>query len=124
MGSNTKSKLLGRRRRKLRVHKKVLGDSERPRLTVHRSLRHMNAQIIDDSAGSTICSLSTKSKEVIEQAGGVKGKIAMGGLLGKLLAQKAKEKGVEKIRFDRGGHAYHGRVRAVAEAAREEGLEF
>ncbi len=124
MGRYTSKKTLGRRRRKLRVHKKVLGDAARPRLCVYRSLKHLSAQIIDDTSGVTLCSLTTASKEFAGQAAELKGKTAKSTLLGKLLAQKAKEKGITTIRFDRGGNNYHGRVRALAEAAREEGLEF
>lgn len=124
MGRYTSKKRLGRQRRKARVHKKVLGDSDRPRLCVYRSLKHMSAQIIDDVTGNTLCSATTTSKEFADEASAVKGKAARSGLLGKLLAQKAMEKGIKTIRFDRGGNAYHGRVRALGEAAREEGLVF
>jgi len=120
----TSKKALGRMRRKARVHKKVIGDPGRPRLCVYRSLKHMSAQIIDDLNCTTLCSVTTVSKDFAEKSADLKGKTARGGLLGKLLAQKAMEKGIKEIRFDRGGNAYHGRVRALAEAAREEGLVF
>lgn len=124
MGRYTSKKAMGRQRRKARVHKKVLGDSGRPRLCVYRSLKHISAQIIDDVSGTTLCSLTTASKDFADKAADVKGKKARSGLLGKMLAQKAIEKGINTIRFDRGGNAYHGRIRALAESAREEGLVF
>ena len=112
-----------RKLRHTRVRKKVRGTSERPRLNVYRSLNHMYAQIIDDLAGSTLVAASSNDKEI-------KGKMKTGSnieaakLVGVMLAKKAEEKGVKKVVFDRGGYMYHGRVKALADAAREGGLEF
>jgi large subunit ribosomal protein L18 len=106
-----------------RVRKKISGTTERPRLNVFRSLKNIYVQIIDDTTGTTIVSAST-----IDEA--VKGKIAYGGNkeaakeVGKLIAQKAIEKGIKQVVFDRGGYLYHGRVAELAEGAREGGLEF
>ncbi|RME68078.1 MAG: 50S ribosomal protein L18 [Nitrospirae bacterium] len=112
-----------RKRRHLRVRKKVFGTPERPRLSVYGSLNHMYAQIIDDTVGHTLCAASTLDKEL-------KGKFSHGGnveaarMVGQLIAKRAIEKGIKKVVFDRGGFKYHGRVKALADAAREAGLEF
>lgn len=106
-----------------RVRKKITGTPERPRLNVFRSLKNIYVQVIDDTTGTTLVSAST-----IDEA--VKGKIAYGGNkeaakeVGKLIAQKAIEKGIKQVVFDRGGYLYHGRVAELAEGAREGGLEF
>lgn len=112
-----------RQRKHERVRKRISGTPERPRLNVFRSLKHIYAQIIDDTTGSTLVSAST-----VDEA--LKGKLNYGGNkeaareVGKLLARKALEKGITKVVFDRGGYLYHGRVRELAEGAREGGLEF
>jgi len=112
-----------RKRRHLRVRKKVQGTPERPRLNVFRSDKHIYAQIIDDTKGVTLASASTLDKEL-------KGSIAHGGnvdaarKVGELIAKRAQSNGITKVVFDRGGYLYHGRVKALAEAAREAGLEF
>jgi large subunit ribosomal protein L18 len=112
-----------RQRRHLRVRKKVTGTQSRPRLAVFRSEHHIYAQVIDDAAGNTLAAASTLDASV-------KGEVKYGGnveaakAVGKLVGERAKEKGVEKVVFDRGGFAYHGRVAALAQAAREAGLEF
>jgi len=112
-----------RKRKHQRVRKKIKGTAERPRLNVFRSLKHIYAQIIDDSQGVTLVAAST-----LDEA--LKGKIEYGGNkeaaaeVGKLIAQKAFDKGIKKVVFDRGGYLYHGRVKELAEAAREAGLEF
>ena len=112
-----------RERRHLRVRKKVTGTTERPRLAVFRSEHHIYAQVIDDSAGHTLVAASTLDSGVkAEQKYG--GNIDAAKAVGKLLGERAKEKGVAKVVFDRGGFAYHGRVAALADAAREAGLEF
>jgi len=114
---------LERKRRHLRVRKKIHGTPERPRLNVYRSLKHIYAQIIDDVNGRTLVAASTLDPEL-------RGKIGFGGnieaakAVGRLIAEKAKAKGIVKVVFDRGGYIYHGRVKALAEAAREGGLEF
>ncbi|MDP4092450.1 MAG: 50S ribosomal protein L18 [Bacillota bacterium] len=112
-----------RLRKHARVRKKVTGTSERPRLNVFRSLNHIYAQIIDDTTGVTIVSASTLDPDI-------KGKIKFGGNkeaakeVGKLVATKATEKGIKQVVFDRGGYIYHGRVKELADSAREAGLEF
>ncbi|MDD5225163.1 MAG: 50S ribosomal protein L18 [bacterium] len=110
-------------RRRKRVHKKVRGTPERPRLSVSRSLNSIQAQLVDDVASRTILGVSSLHPEI-------RAKLKKGGNLeaaqavGTLLAKKAKEAGIEKVVFDRGGHTYHGRVKALAEKAREGGLKF
>lgn len=112
-----------RLRKHVRVRKKVSGTTERPRLSVFRSLNHIYAQIIDDTTGTTLVSASTLDPAL-------KGKIKFGGNkeaakeVGKLIATKASEKGIKRVVFDRGGYIYHGRVKELADAAREAGLEF
>jgi len=112
-----------RQRRHLRVRTKVVGTSERPRLAVFRSLQHVYAQVIDDSRGATLAAASTLDPAVREQLAG-KNKSAEAQLVGQLIAQRAKERGIETVVFDRGGYQYHGRVKALADAAREAGLVF
>lgn len=107
--------------RHLRVRKKVCGTSERPRLNVFRSNAHIYAQIIDDQRGVTLCTASTLSSELKGMAGGNK---AAAEAVGRLLGKRAAGMGIGKVVFDRGGYRYHGRVKALAEAARSEGLEF
>ena len=110
-----------RAHRHLRVRKKISGTAERPRLVVTRSLRHMVAQVVDDTTGRTLVSASSAEKSAKAGVGGnVKGAAAVG----KLVAERAKENGISKVVFDRGGYRYHGRVKALAEAARKAGLEF
>lgn len=112
-----------RQKRHLRVRKNILGTPERPRLNVYRSLNHIYAQIIDDSVGKTLVSASTVDKDVKEklETTGNKGAAKE---IGKIVAQKALEKGIETVVFDRGGYIYHGRVKELAEGAREGGLKF
>jgi len=118
-----KKKKLMRLKRKLRVRKKVKGTSERPRLTVYRSLRHMYAQIIDDTQGKTITGASTLSPELRGQLKSG-GNIEAASKVGELIAKRALELNIRKVVFDRNGFIYHGRVKALAEAARKAGLEF
>lgn len=110
---------------RLRIHKrirrKVAGTAERPRLAVYRSLKHIYAQIIDDRQGRTIASASTAEKNAEVKNGG---NLAGAKAIGELLAQRATAKGVKAVVFDRGGYLYHGRVKALADAARAAGLEF
>ena len=103
-----------------RIRRRVSGDSERPRLAVYRSLAHIYAQVIDDRAGRTIVAASSNDKGASTNGGNVAGAKE----IGKLIAERAKEKGVKKVVFDRGGYLYHGRIKALADAAREAGLEF
>jgi large subunit ribosomal protein L18 len=112
-----------RLRRHLRVRRKVTGTQERPRLAVYRSLNNIEGQIIDDTRGLTLLGLSTLSETVKAQGADLK-KSELGRLAGKLLAERARESGITKVVFDRGGYLYHGRVKAFAEGAREGGLEF
>jgi large subunit ribosomal protein L18 len=121
MSDSAKQKRDARIRRHRRVRKQVRGTAERPRLAVFRSNRHISAQVIDDVAGRTLAAAS--SVETSVGADGT-GNIAAATEVGKLLAERARSAGVEKVVFDRGGFLYHGRVAAVADAAREAGLEF
>lgn len=114
---------VGRLRRHKRVRKKVEGASERPRLSVFRSAKHIYAQIIDDQTGRTLTAVSTLDQELRHKLAGLK-KSEQARLVGELLAQRAKERGIRKVVFDRGGYLYHGRVRSLAEGARQGGLEF
>ena len=110
-----------RHRRHLRVRRKVAGSPERPRLVVFRSSKHIYAQVVDDVRGVTLVGAGDTSEGI--QVDG-KGKTARGFALGRLIAAKAKEKGIAKVVFDRGGYQYHGRVKAVADGARKGGLEL
>ena len=116
-----------RQRRHLRIRRVVRGTSERPRLSVFRSVAHIYAQVVDDRGGRTLAAASSLDPEVREGAAGAKKggkKTEAGKLVGRLVARRAKEHGVSRVVFDRGGYLYHGRVKALAEAAREAGLEF
>jgi large subunit ribosomal protein L18 len=105
-----------------RIRKKVRGTPERPRLNVYRSVNHIYAQVINDVEGRTVVSASSAEGEKGKRRSG--GNVASAKEIGKLIAQRAKEKGVKKVVFDRGGYLYHGRIKALADAAREAGLEF
>jgi large subunit ribosomal protein L18 len=138
-----REKLLARKRRHHRLRKKVKGTNERPRLAIYRSLRNISAQLIDDTQGITLLSLSSLSNE-IEKDGSTaksdsaekgkgkkpdkakeqKGKVEVSRKVGTLLATKALEKGIKKVVFDRGGFLFHGRIKSLAEGARKAGLEF
>lgn len=109
-----------RRRIHVRIRRKVKGTPERPRLAVFRSLKHIYAQIIDDRAGRTLVSASSNEKGAPPSGGNLAGARA----IGRLVAERAREKGITRVVFDRGGYLYHGRIKALAEAAREAGLEF
>lgn len=119
-----KEKRLARLRRKKRIRKKVFGTPERPRLCIYRSLKHIYAQIIDDTKGVTLAAASTLDSEIREELKELKGKIAKAQIVGKMIAKKALEKGIKKVVFDRNGFLYHGRVKALADGAREGGLDF
>ena len=112
-----------RRRRHERVRRKVFGTEARPRLNVFRSLRHIYAQVIDDWEGETLVSASTVESEVRPQLDGLS-KTEQARVVGEVVAGRALEEGIERVVFDRGGYKYHGRVKALAEGAREKGLEF
>jgi large subunit ribosomal protein L18 len=110
-----------------RIRRKLYGTPERPRLSVYRSLNHIYAQLVDDMAGQTVVSANSREGTGKPEAGAKKitgGNLAAAKSVGKLLAQRAKAKGVGKVVFDRGGYLYHGRVKALADAAREAGLQF
>ncbi len=114
------SKAIIRKRVHKRIRRKVAGSTERPRLAVFRSVKHIYAQVIDDAVGHTLAAASSNEKNGMKSGGNVAGAKAVG----KLLAERAKEKGVKSVVFDRGGYLYHGRVKALADAAREGGLVF
>lgn len=114
-------KILKRKTRQKRIRDKVKGTATKPRLCVFRSIKHISAQLIDDISGKTIASSSTTIKDLsIKNGGNVEAAIAVG----KDIAKKAKEKNIENVVFDRAGFLYHGRIKALADAAREEGLKF
>lgn len=119
-----KKKVKARLRRKMRIRKRLSGTPDRPRLAVFRSARHIYAQIIDDTKGVTIVSASSLSPEIRDRLGECKGKKEVAKLVGEHIAKRALEKNVKKVAFDRGGYKYHGRVKALADGARETGLEF
>ena len=110
-----------RKRRHFRVRKTISGTAERPRLVVFRSLKHIYAQLIDDTQGKVLLGVADRSEGVAKADGG---KVACGFAVGLALAEKAKAQGIARVVFDRAGYAYHGRVKAVADGARKGGLEF
>jgi large subunit ribosomal protein L18 len=114
---------LARRRRKKRFQKKIRGTAERPRLCVYRSNKHIYAQIVDDQETRTLAAVSTLSKELASLADKRATKVGAQ-KVGELIAKKAQERNIQKVVFDRNGFLYHGRIQAVADAAREAGLEF
>lgn len=114
-----------RQMRHRRIRKRLLGTPDRPRLCVHRSLKNLSCQFIDDLSNKTLLSISTLSKHYRENSNNLSGgNVEAAKLLGKLLAEEAKQRGIGRVVFDRGGYLYHGRVRALADSAREAGLEF
>ncbi|SFF00564.1 50S ribosomal protein L18 [Alteribacillus iranensis] len=119
--NSTKSKYLKRKKRHLSIRQTVKGTTERPRLSVFRSSKHIYAQLIDDEKGETIVSASTLDKDVNVDHGG---NVEAAAKVGELIAKRASEKGHTSAVFDRGGFVYHGRVKALADAARENGLNF
>lgn len=122
MTTTARERREGRRRRHRRVRKKIVGTAERPRLAVFRSNKHITIQVIDDSAGRTLASASTVEAE--QRSLGTGGTVEAARRIGTLVAARAKEAGVSRVVYDRGGFLFHGRVAAAAEAAREAGLEF
>jgi large subunit ribosomal protein L18 len=122
MSISSKQKQVARTRRHHRVRKKVTGTAERPRLAVFRSNKHITAQVIDDRAGRTVAAASTVERDLRQV--GATGNKAAAATVGRLVAERARAVGVRHVVFDRGGFLYHGRVAAVADAAREAGLEF
>ncbi len=117
-----KNRRLARQRKRLRVRQYIVGTSERPRLNVYRSLNHIYAQIIDDTRGVTLLAASTLESELKKL--GPTGNVKAAKILGQKIAERALNKGINKVVFDRGGYIYHGRIAAVAEGAREAGLEL
>ncbi len=118
------SKIQRRARRKRGIRKRVLGSPTRPRLSVFRSLRHIYAQIIDDLSGRTLLTVSSVSPRIIGKSKGGGGNCEAAAVVGRVLAEDAAKVGVRRVVFDRAGYAFHGRVRALADAARKGGLEF
>jgi large subunit ribosomal protein L18 len=112
-----------RARRHTHIRRRVEGTPERPRLNVFRSLKHIYAQVVDDKAGETLTSASTIDSEIRDQLAGLT-KTEQAEIVGKVVAERALAKGIGMVVFDRGGYKYHGRVKALAEAAREAGLDF
>jgi large subunit ribosomal protein L18 len=121
MGGKTRAQRRTRRHRSLRL--KVRGNAERPRLNVFRSLSQIYAQVVDDGAGTTLAAASTLDEELKPRLQGLS-KVEQAKLVGQAIAERAKGRGLSKVVFDRGGYRYHGRVKALAEGAREGGLEF
>lgn len=124
VASSAKQRSIARGRRHARVRRKVEGSADRPRLCVFRSHKNIYAQIVDDGARTTLASASSLEKDVAQAAAGGKGKLDLSKAVGKVVAVRAQEKGIKKVCFDRGGYRFHGRVKALAEAAKEGGLDF
>jgi len=112
-----------RRRRKLSLRRRIFGTAERPRMSVHRSLKNISVQLIDDINGRTLCSAGTRNKDMTGQ---VKygGNCSAAATVGQLVAERARMQGIRKVAFDRSGYKFHGRIKALADAARKAGLEF
>jgi len=119
----TEAKVVGRKIRHLRVRTKVTGTAERPRLAVFRSINHIYAQVVDDAAGRTLVSVDSRSPD-FKSRSKTGGNVAGAKIVGELVAQRAKARGIARVVFDRGGYQYHGRVKALADAARAGGLVF
>lgn len=115
--------IVGRERRKLRIRRKISGTSDKPRLSVFRSAKHIYAQVVDDVAGTTVAHASTLSREVRDEVTEAS-KLDAAKKVGQSIAKALLAKGIQKVVFDRNGYLYHGRVRALADAAREAGLKF
>ncbi len=123
MAERKLSKTAARKRRHLSIRHKVSGTPDRPRLCVRRSLKHIYAQVVDDTSGCSLASISSRSPEA--QKSGAAGKNAAAAkVVGQMIAEKAVAKGIKEVVFDRAGYLYHGRVKALAEGAREKGLKF
>jgi large subunit ribosomal protein L18 len=119
----TGQKVHGRKVRHLRIRARVIGTPERPRLAVFRSLNHIYAQVVDDTTGRTLAAVDSRAPDFRQKAK-AGGNVAAAKIVGELLAQRAKARGITQVVFDRGGYQYHGRVKALAEAARAAGLAF
>ena len=121
--SISQKRVLARKRRHLRVRRKISGTTERPRLNVFRSLQHIYAQIIDDEQGHTVVAASTLDPDLGDELADLD-RSAQAKVVGKALAERAQAKGIQQVVFDRGGYKYHGRVKSLADGAREGGLKF
>jgi large subunit ribosomal protein L18 len=121
--SSTNPRSAARIKRKARIRKKITGTAERPRLTVFRSDRHMYAQIVDDTVGNTLAAASSVEKTFKEKPA-FENKADAANFVGQMIAERAREKGIQKVVFDRNGFLYHGRIKALSEGARKGGLEF
>jgi large subunit ribosomal protein L18 len=119
----TGQKIKGRKIRHIRIRQRVIGTPERPRLAVFRSLNHIYAQVVDDTTGRTLAAVDSRAPDFRQRAK-AGGNVAAAKIVGELLAQRAKARGISRVVFDRGGYQYHGRVKALAEAARAAGLAF
>lgn len=119
--NNSEKRRKNREKRAVAIRKKIVGTAETPRLAVKRSLKHFSAQIIDDASGATLVSASTHQKSFGNESGN---KTDIAKALGEFLAEKANEKGITKVKFDRKGFPYHGRVKAFADGVREKGIQF
>lgn len=117
-------KKTGHEKRHARIRRKVIGTPERPRLAVFRSLKHIGCQVIDDAAGKTLLAVSTLSEDLRKALPKGGGNVAAAARVGELVAAKAVKAGIKQVVFDRGGHRYHGRIQALADAARKGGLAF
>ncbi len=117
-----KKREVSRKKRAFRIRKKITGTAERPRLCVKRSLKHISAQIIDDKAGHTIVMANSYDKDIVEKLEGSKTDVSK--LVGEIVAERALEKGINEVVFDRKGYPYHGRIKAFAEGTRKKGLKF
>ena len=125
MSRKVKERESRRERRHQRVRRKVAGSSERPRLVVHRSLKHIQGHVVDDTTGRVLAGVSTLAGDLKDERGNDEStKTSLSKAAGKLLAERAQKAGITKVVFDRGGYVYHGRIAAFAEGAREGGLEF
>ncbi len=127
MADKNIKKRLARLKRKSRIRKKIHGTTEKPRLTVFRSAKHIYAQLVDDTTGKTLTGVSSLNKELqaaVEEVRKKEGKVGVSKLVGKAIAEKAKKMNIETVVFDRNGFIFHGRVKAVADGAREGGLKF
>jgi large subunit ribosomal protein L18 len=120
--AKTDPKVVARKKRIKRIRKKITGTSDKPRMRVYKSAKHFYAQVIDDSKGHTLVSMSSLDKSIGSED--IKGKCALANKVGMLLAEKAKSAGIENVVLDRGGYIYHGRVKAFSEGARKGGLVF
>ncbi len=121
--SSKNTKQVSREKRKARIRKRISGTTERPRLSVFRSAKHVYAQIIDDTAGATLATASSNEGAFKDKAK-FESKVAAAVFVGKLVAQRALDKGIKKVVFDRNGFLYHGRIKAISDGAREAGLDF